>query len=224
MSELPAKHRRSPLWWRFARLLSSPHAARNLAYLSLDGYLATTGWLRSLQEGRPVGAEGEPMPWTTLPFNAFFIPRLQKTWTVFEYGCGASTIFYAGRVGAITAVEHDAAFADEVKKKLPANGTLLVRQMGTPEYIESIRTLQVPPQVAIVDGRDRVKCVDAARGWLASDGVLVLDDSERADYAPAVAGLRRDGFKQLDFWGISAGSGFNRSTSVFYRADNVLGL
>lgn len=220
----PNPPRRAPLWWRFGRALASPAFARQLARLTLDGHLTESGWVRSVREGRVVAADGSPLPWTTYPFIEFIGPRLRPEWHVFEYGAGASTLFYARRVATVTAVEHDAAFAAGLRPQLPGNATLLERARGTPEYIEAVAELATPPEIVSVDGRDRVRCVAAAYTRLARGGVLVLDDTDRAKYAPAGQQLAAAGFRRLDFWGFAPGLAERRCTTVFYRPENVLGI
>jgi hypothetical protein len=220
----PAHPRPVPLWWRFGRALTNRVFARQVARLTLDGYLTDSGWVRSVREGAVVAADGSPLPWTTYPFIEFIGPRLRPEWHVFEYGSGASTLFYARRVHTVTAVEHDTSFADGLRPKLPANATLLARERGSTGYFEAVAELAAPPHLVSVDGRDRVRCVSAVRGRLAPGGVLVLDDTDRIDYAPACAELAAAGFRRLDFWGFAPGLPERRCTTVFYRPDNVLGI
>lgn len=214
---------RLALKWRFALAIMNRSFSKELAKLALDGYLTEVGWTRSVREKAIVARDGSPLPWATYPFIEFMGPRLQKNFTVFEYGAGASTFFYASRVSRIVSVEHDATFASSIRAKLPANGELWERSLG-PDYINSIASLDQAPCIVSVDGRDRVACVRAAKSCLSSGGVLVLDDSERAEYEPACVDMVEHGFKRLDFWGLAPGYAFRRCTTVFYRADNVLGL
>jgi hypothetical protein len=210
--------------WRFLRLLARPVLARKLGTLATTGYLAETGWVRSVLGGAVVDARGAPLPWATLPFADFIAPRLRADWQVFEYGAGASTRFYAARVRAVLAVEHDEAFAAQLRLRLPANARLLVRALASAAYPDAIAECAPPPELVSVDGRDRVHCVAAALGRLAPGGVLVLDDSERVDYAPARAALTAAGFRAIEFWGLAPGRVERKCTSVYYRSENVLGL
>jgi hypothetical protein len=59
---------------------------------------------------------------------------------------------------------------------------------------------------------------------LTANGVMILDDSERADYIKGIEFLQTRGFKRLDFWGIAPGIFFNKCTSVFYKAENCLSI
>jgi predicted O-methyltransferase YrrM len=51
-----------------------------------------------------------------------------------------------------------------------------------------------PYDVVIVDGVPRLSCLEVAPRCLASGGVVVLDDAERAAYAAARERLAADGF------------------------------
>lgn len=208
----------------FLRLLLRPAVARRLGTLVTEGYLAETGWVRSVLATGVLDAAGAPQPWTTLPFIDFIRPRLRQEWTVFEYGAGASTLFYARRVSRVFAVEHDEAFARALQPRLPANAAVLVRAVGSDAYVRAALECVPPPALVVVDGRDRLRCIEAVVPALATDAVLVLDDAERADYAPATSRLRAAGFRAVEFWGLPPGGVRNKCTTVFYRANNVLGL
>ena len=78
--------------------------------------------------------------------------------------------------------------------------------------------------IIIVDGRDRVNCCYQSLAALNENGVLVLDDSEREKYSDAIVFLKGKGFKELSFSGISPGLFYRKSTSVFYKANNCLGI
>lgn len=211
------------LKWRFFWALTNKTFARQLASLALDGYLWETGWTRSTQEGTLVGRDGSPRPWATYSFIEFILPRLRPEWTVFEYGSGSSTLFYAARVARVVTIEHDPAFAAGLRPSLPTNAELREIPLG-PSYISAVEVLDEMPSLISVDGRDRVSCVKAAWGKLSPNGVIVLDDTDRLEYEPAWHGLRDRGFKRLDFWGFAPGQAVRRCTTVFYRSENILGL
>jgi hypothetical protein len=82
----------------------------------------------------------------------------------------------------------------------------------------------LPYDLIVVDGRDRVNCVDQAIGALSPAGCVVLDDSERSEYAAALDRLAQTGFKHLDFWGVAPGLSYRKCTSLFYREGNCLNI
>ncbi len=210
--------------WRFLRLLAQPKLARKLGTLVTDGYLAETGWVRSVAENAIVDARGMPMPWATYPFVEFIGSRLAAVSSVFEYGAGASTLYYARRVQTVIAVEDNPAFADKLRPSLPANVTLLVSDLGSQAYVDAIARCDAGPDLVSVDGNDRVRCVAAAWPRLNHRGVVVLDDAERPEYADAHTQLRTAGFRAVEFWGLAPDAVRQKCTTIFYRRDNVLDL
>jgi hypothetical protein len=219
-----ALKRRSPLWWRFAGLIIRPRLARALARIALDGYLHDTGWLSSVRSGEIADRSGRPIPWATYPFISFLEPRIKKEWGVFEYGSGASTRYLAERVSRVVAIEHDPAFAEKLAAMLPANAEVVFRPENTDGYVRAIADSERTWHIVVIDGRQRENCARAALERLASDGVIVFDDTERTQYTAALEHIVASGFRRLDFWGISAGCELHRCTSVFYRPGNVLGI
>ncbi len=210
--------------WRALRLLVQPALARKLGTLITDGYLADIGWVRSVREDAIIDARGEPLPWATYPFIDFLGPRLQPGWRVFEYGAGASTVYFARRVKAVTAVEHDELFAARLRPELPVNASLLVRAAGSESYALALMECAPAPDIVVVDGVDREQCIQAALDRLPPAAVLVLDDAERAEYATSIAQLKNKGFRVVEFWGLAPGLVRRKCTAIFYRRDNVLGL
>jgi hypothetical protein len=154
----------------------------------------------------------------------FLGPRIGRSWRIFEYGAGASTFYYAKRSDAVWTVEHDAAFADKLRPRLPGNVHLLVHPENSDAYVGALGEMPAPADFISVDGRDRVRCLAYAVGRLSPAGVLVLVDSERPEYASGIATLRATGFRSLEFWGIAVGTIDRKCTTVFYRDGNILGI
>src|SRR5688572_22901839 len=80
--------------------------------MGLEGPLHATlrvlreqGWLRSYRERRPVTQGGEPIPWYTYSAIDFLAERLPPDATVFEFGAGHSTLWYARRVARVVSVD-----------------------------------------------------------------------------------------------------------------------
>ena len=78
--------------------------------------------------------------------------------------------------------------------------------------------------IIIVDGRDRVNCCLNSVLKLKPSGVIVLDDSDRIAYSKGINGLLEQGFRKIDFWGISPGYINKKCTTIFYKAQNILGI
>jgi hypothetical protein len=69
--------------------------------------------------------------------------------------------------------------------------------------------------LVIVDGRARVECVRRAIGKVKPGGMLLLDDSDRDRYRPAVALLAR--WERHIFSGIKPGAPLPAQTSIWRR-------
>lgn len=210
--------------WGFARLLARPRFARKLVTLATSGYLAQTGWVRSVMRRSGELELTHPLPWATFPYIAFIEARLGAHLRIFEYGSGASTLYYAQRGCRVVAVEHDVGFANALAPHLPPNATVLLEELHSDAYVRSIERDGGEFDFVSVDGRDRVKCLAAAMTRLHPAGVVVLDDAERPDYAAGTTLLINAGFRRLDFVGLAPEEPGVKSTAVFYRRANCLGL
>jgi hypothetical protein len=125
---------------------------------------------------------------------------------VFEYGSGASTAWLGRRAGAVHSVEHDAGFhavLHGLLPPLPHVTVRLVEAVRSPSpltqsqrrghagldftnYVAAIDGADEEFDLVVVDGRARVACVRRALPRLAADGLLVLDNANRAEYSNVV--------------------------------------
>ena len=201
-----------------------PQAAKRA--LALFASLNDLGWQRSVEARAAVGHDGHPVAWYTYPALLWLEPRLRPSDRVFEYGAGNSTLWYAARVATVTSVEHDAIWAATVRSTAPANATVLQRDcLGdgayAPEddpYVTAISDHDISSfDIVVVDGRARVSCVESVVSQLAAPALLVLDNSDRPQYRPALDRLAAEDFERIDFAGPAPGSGRMGCTSVFGR-------
>jgi len=190
-----------------------------------DSYLHSTGWIESKRRGYPCRPDGSELPWMNYAVIAFLERRLNKTLSVFEYGSGYSTLFYARRVRNVISVEYDQAWIASIGPRLPPNANVLfVPDDVDGDYCRAIARSGDSFDVVVVDGKDRENCVKQSMQALSSRGVIVLDDSQRAKYAPAIAYAQENGYLTVDFEGLKpTESSWFRST-ILYRRENCLGL
>ncbi|MBE7179353.1 MAG: FkbM family methyltransferase [Mucilaginibacter polytrichastri] len=207
------------------QLLFQPKKLKSVLSFGNKGYLAQIGWFKALETQSPVAADGSPIPWVTYSFIDFIKNRVQKEHTIFEFGSGNSTLFYAKLAGKVVAVEHDKPWFDRISKDKPANAEMIFSELEKDgKYCRTPLSLPEKFDIIIVDGRDRVNCCKQSLGALTDRGVVVLDDSERDFYRPGIEFLKENGFRELPFSGISPGLFYNKSTSIFYRSNNCLGI
>jgi len=207
------------------QVFSNPKRLRTLLSFNEKGYLDEIGWFKAFETQTPVDQDNNPIPWVTYSFIDFIKERLNPQLTVFEFGSGSSTYFYAKNAGIVVSVEHDKEWYDKIISTKPENAEMIYCELVTNgEYCRMPVKLEETFDVIIVDGRDRVNCCKQAVNALSESGVIVLDDSERERYNEGINFLINKGFKHLSFSGISPGLFYNKATSVFYKPDNCLNL
>lgn len=201
-----------------------PRLMAKLNLFIIKGYLYESGWIKSFIKRLPYDKAGMPLPWVTYAFIDFINNRLNEKMTVFEYGSGNSTFFYAAKVKAVTSVEHDQSWHDKLHHSMPSNVTLIHKELS---YNGTYSRASIQPEkfdIIIVDGRDRVNCLKQSIHALTDNGVIVLDDSERESYQEGGEFLVANQFKRLDFWGISPGLFYKKCTTIFYKKNNILNI
>lgn len=160
------------------------------------------GWRRSLT-GLALEAR---QPWIPFAAKRRLERAVSKGTRVFEYGAGGSTLWFADRGATVVSVEHDPEWYERMRALVPANVTLLLREpepfaglRDVPSYLSTdpryrglwfrayARSIDErgPFDVVFVDGRSRVSCAIHGSRALNPGGLLVLDDSERREYAEA---------------------------------------
>jgi hypothetical protein len=188
------------------------------------GYLSTTGWFRSHVLSSSVDARGEPLPWITYSSLRFLEPRLNPEMEVFEFGSGASTLWWARRARSVVSCEHDREWLERTRALAPANVQLMYAAGTGPEYAGAILAYNSKFDVVVIDGVDRVSCARNCIGALKPSGVILWDNTDREEYRPGFELLRSQGFRRVDFIDMTPINLFECSTSIFYRDGNCLGL
>jgi hypothetical protein len=187
--------------------------------------LRKLGYIESSKTSKPCRRDGSPIPWMNYHVIQFLEERLTSDLSLFEFGSGNSTNFYAALVKDVISVEIDKQWYDHVKKTMPSNVSLILFDPGSGEsYCEIAGRQDHKFDAIVVDAQDRVECLMQAPAALTDRGVIILDDSHPDDHAQAIAFLADQGFRKLDFEGIKPGSIRAYRTTVFYRADNCLGI
>ena len=127
--------------------------------------------LRNLAK-RPID-NGLPM----LTFGAidYLNAHLRPEMSVFEFGCGGSTIYFAERCRVVTTVENRPNWYGQVAGATGShhNVTILLKPQ-----IEHPAELVQPYDVILVDGEaDRRTCFARAEKFIRNGGMIILDDA-----------------------------------------------
>lgn len=198
------------------------YAARTL----LNGsFIKRSGWLQSYKIGAALDADGKPIPWISYPSLFFLSKRLPRNSRVFEFGSGNSTLWLASLGCSVTSVEHDRSWFEIVKSKIPSDVLLIYEDLEyNGRYSQSVSKQEGVFDFVIVDGRDRVNCALRAAEKLSASGCILWDDSDRDEYQIGIEALLSQGFRKLDFVGLSPIYPTEKMTSIFYKQENIFGV
>src|SRR5690349_20973600 len=142
---------------------------------------------------------GATTPWFTYPALAFLSQFDYSKKKVFEWGAGASSIFWAEKAKCLVAVEHDAAWVHRLRPSLQTANVRFIHQAEAAAYSHAIEQEEGEFDVISIDGVFRADCAKLAPHHLASSGIIIFDNSDL--YPKACRLLRESGLVQIDFSG-----------------------
>lgn len=163
------------------------------------------GYGRSIAESQVVDVNGEPLPWYTYPMIEYLGSFDFSDSSVFEYGCGNSTLWWAKRAKVVVSVEDNREWFSRVSASLRS----VIFAQG-PEYVRSIDGMY---DLIIVDGTNRFACSVEAIKHLNPGGAILVDNS---DCLPKTTKfLRSQGLFEIAMNGFSALASRSGRTSLF---------
>jgi len=190
--------------------LSRPYRKQLKAFVCLA---RNYGQLRSMKLGGAVSADGVPLPWYTYPAIEYLGGIDFSKCSVFEYGSGNSSSFWASRATLVCSVEGDEEWYEHVLREKSENQRLYYAKTKE-DYIESIAKEGMEFDVIVVDGDFRKECAEFSVDYLAKAGVIILDNS---DWYKQEANYLREGLNliQVDFHGFGPINDYTWTTSIF---------
>jgi hypothetical protein len=174
------------------------------------------GHLRSAATMRSIDASGEPVPWITYPAIEFLKQLDLSDRTVFEYGCGGSTVFWSRMAKHVDSVEHVEEFYREVLPTLPGNCHLTL-EVYPDDYVQAVARRGEPYDVIVIDGHSRVRCSTIAPKYLKPGGLIILDNSDW--FHEASANLRQADLIEVDMAGLAPINDFVSTTSFYFHRE-----
>jgi predicted O-methyltransferase YrrM len=164
----------------------------------------------------PVDASGNWIPMFTYPCIEYIAQFDLRDKRVFEWGAGASTMYWMTRAKSVTSVENDQAWYERMLQTKADNVEMILdRGDGFPWQILRQDGLF---DIIVIDGAGyRYDCADIAPRKLAPGGMVILDN---ADWHPeSAARLKAAGLIQVDFAGFKVNESHASTTSVFLSRD-----
>lgn len=181
----------------FGHLLLTPHQRRYAFH-----------WLRSRKPGYLM-ATGTP--WLTFDAIYYIKNKLPANARVFEYGSGASTLFWLNRGAQVISIEHDLVWFTHLRNHISrqsrldlrfvppvkgndsnldiadpydyASGDIMYKEYSFKQYVCSIAAF--PDEyfdIVLIDGRARPSCIAHSVHKVKPGGILILDNAERPYY------------------------------------------
>lgn len=186
--------------------LSIINSIKNFKILSFD-----FAHLKSIRGGC-VDKNGDSIPWYTYPAIEYIKQLDFSDKTVFEFGSGNSTLFWAKRCLSAISIEDNSEWFDKMKPILSKN----VDYRFFPEKSEYVKSISECPgefDIIIIDGNHRYECAIEALKKLKDDGIIILDNS---DWHQKTAELLRNAdLIEVDMSGFGPINGYTWTTSFF---------
>lgn len=133
--------------------------------------------LNTTNEWQYRDADGTVLPWYTKSFLDELVTWDLKDKVVFEYGAGASTLWWARKCRNVYAVESNLQFLEAVRAKVDEMGICFACTKET--YLKFITKPGILFDIVIVDGEPvewRDECVERALKYLKPGGRLIIDN------------------------------------------------
>jgi hypothetical protein len=174
------------------------------------------GHYRSLRERACVAADGSPLPWYTYPAIEYLNQLDLSGLSVFEYGSGNSTLYWAARCARLVSVEDNPQWYKQLRPRLPAHVDYrLVR--GAAEYAGAILLYPQPFDVIVIDGAYRLECARLAVQRLQPGGFIVFDNSDWYERSTAV--LQESALLHVSLAGFGPQLPYTWTTSFYFSRD-----
>ena len=194
-------------------------------------------WVNSSRLGFTVDENNNPIPWYTFEAIEFLKINLTKNHTIFEVGCGASTLFFASKVKKVISLESNRRWFEIITSILKNSGDFVLEKnyfsntkceiflmedaLDLEEYQNFAKNYSQKNHLkfdfVIVDSLKRFECVKNSFETIKNDGYLILDDSERLNYRKIFDFLQKNNFSYQDFEGIAPAQLRIKKTTFFRR-------
>ena len=175
---------------------------------------------RSMNEKVCVDRDGNPIPWYTYPAIEYLSQFDYSEKSVFEFGTGYSSMYWAKRAKKVISIEDKPEWYAKFSGEFSAPNWQMRYYDEKQGYPEAIFSDNEKYDVIVVDGKRRAECAANAVKCLNDGGMIILDDSDRIntskEYVDAVKNLRDANLLQVDFYGFCPMNNYTKATSVFF--------
>ncbi len=198
---------------------------RNIPPRSLGHFLACLkileidyGHLRSTFKYEAIDNFGHPIPWYTYPAIEYIKQLDFSNKTVFEYGSGNSSLFWAGIAKSVISIEENEHWYKKLTESNKYNNLEIYLIQQERNYFNKILDFPYNFDVVIIDGIfNRYECAKIAINKLNRGGFIILDNSDW--YVETSAFLRDFNLIEIDMAGFTPINGYTSTTSFFLHRE-----
>ena len=182
-----------------------------------------SGWEKSFFYGFSQDENGDALPWMTYPAIEFLKNNLNKNHEIFEFGCGASTLFFSKIVKKVVGLETNKRWLGITQKLLAEKSynnvviTLMIDGLENDNYQNFVKNCGQKFDFIIIDSLKRFECSKNVIDALKPSGTVILDDSERKNYKKIFEFFAENNFQKQDFFGIAPGQLRIKNTTIFFK-------
>jgi hypothetical protein len=170
------------------------------------------GYNKSIEMSLPIDKNEVPLPWYTYPAIEYLSQLDLKDKSVFEWGCGNSSLFYALNAKDVISIEDNIEWYNKIMVNKPDNLTLYYSTKD--EYLNIISGLNRKFDIIVIDASQRMECVKKALQYLTFGGLIILDNSDWFKNSAKI--IRENNMIQVDFHGFGPLNNYTWTTSVFF--------
>jgi len=180
------------------------------------------GQSRSIREWSCLDSSGKAIPWYTYPAIEYLNHLDLSQMSVFEFGSGNSTLWWAGKTKSVISVEDDENWYNKVSSAsgfLPDKiRYLLEKKKGN--YINAMPGNFF--DIVIIDGKHRPECAKYVLSCYKNGGRGVMLIFDNSDWYPKTINNIREclGWIQLDFHGFGPINDYTWTTTIFINQAN----
>lgn len=169
------------------------------------------GQWATIRDRNSVDEFGNPIPWYTYPTTEYLSHFNFEQFSVFEFGSGNSTLWWAGRCQSIDSVEDDQDWHAKISKTLISDSASYLLETEKDAYISSA---SAAADIFVIDGKHRRECAEEIVKICGGGVMIILDNS---DWYPKTATFLRDklAWVQIDFHGFGPINNYTWTTSIF---------
>lgn len=172
------------------------------------------GHRNSMKMRECVDTNNNPLPWYTYPAIEYIRQLDLSEKTVFEFGCGNSSLFWGKIAKKVISIDDDEEWYIKIKKliKNPNEISLRISKEDYPNYINKFSDNF---DIIIIDGKYRLNCAKNAVKKITPTGMIIVDNSDW--YTNTCRYLRNAGLIQIDMTGFGPINTYTWSTSFFLK-------